>query len=72
MTPSDPERLARSPQLIAKRVFDIIFAVAVLAVLLPLLLLVALAVKLDGRGPIFAVTRQYAGMIRLSTSELSV
>ena len=59
MTPSDPLRLARSPQLIAKRVFDIIFAVAVLAVLSPLFLLVALAVKLDGRGPIFAVTRQY-------------
>jgi lipopolysaccharide/colanic/teichoic acid biosynthesis glycosyltransferase len=59
MTPSDLTRPARSPQLIAKRVFDIIFSAVILAVLLPLLLLVALAVRLDSRGPIFSVNRLY-------------
>ena len=59
MTPSDPTRSARSPQLIAKRVFDIIVSTAIMAVLLPLFLLVALAVRLDSRGPIFSISRKY-------------
>jgi lipopolysaccharide/colanic/teichoic acid biosynthesis glycosyltransferase len=59
MTLSGPTRSARSPQLIAKRVFDIFGSIAMLAGLLPLFLLVALAVRLDSRGPIFAVSRKY-------------
>lgn len=38
---------------LVKRIFDIGFAVGALLVLLPLLLLVGLAIKLDSRGPIF-------------------
>jgi lipopolysaccharide/colanic/teichoic acid biosynthesis glycosyltransferase len=46
-------------QLVAKRVFDVIASVAVLALLSPLFLLSVLAVRLDSRGPIFSVSRQY-------------
>lgn len=42
-------------QLAAKRVFDIVGALAVLAVTLPLWLVTALAIKLDSRGPVFFV-----------------
>ena len=41
------------PDLMAKRRFDIIASAAGLVALLPLLLLIALAVKLDSRGPVF-------------------
>jgi lipopolysaccharide/colanic/teichoic acid biosynthesis glycosyltransferase len=37
----------------AKRVFDLIVAVAALLLLTPVLLVVALAIKLDSRGPVF-------------------
>ena len=39
--------------LCAKRVFDIVVSLLILLVLSPLLLLLALAVKLDSRGPVF-------------------
>jgi exopolysaccharide biosynthesis polyprenyl glycosylphosphotransferase len=39
--------------LVLKRVFDIVFSSAILIILLPLLLAVAIAVKLDSRGPAF-------------------
>ena len=41
------------PDLMAKRRFDIVASAAGLVALLPLLLLIALAVKLDSRGPVF-------------------
>ena len=43
----------RRPQLIAKRAMDIILSAAALAVLWPLLLLIALAVVIDDPGPVF-------------------
>lgn len=39
--------------LAAKRAFDIVMSLIILIILSPLLLLVALAVKLDSRGPVF-------------------
>jgi Undecaprenyl-phosphate glucose phosphotransferase len=45
-------------QLVAKRVFDVVVAAAGLVVLSPWLLLVAIAIKLDSRGPVlFRQTR---------------
>ena len=41
------------PGLMAKRRFDIVASAAGLVALLPVLLLIALAVKLDSRGPVF-------------------
>ncbi|SEN65520.1 exopolysaccharide biosynthesis polyprenyl glycosylphosphotransferase [Sphingomonas gellani] len=38
---------------IIKRVFDLVFAVPALIILLPILLVTALAIKLDSRGPVF-------------------
>lgn len=38
---------------IRKRVFDLVVAVATLAILWPVILLIAVAIKLDSRGPIF-------------------
>jgi lipopolysaccharide/colanic/teichoic acid biosynthesis glycosyltransferase len=46
-------------QLVAKRVFDVIASAAMLALLSPLFLLSALAIKLDSRGSIFSTGRQY-------------
>ena len=43
----------RRPQRIAKRAMDILLSAAALAVLWPLLLLIALAVVLDDPGPVF-------------------
>ena len=43
----------RRPQLIAKRAMDIVLSAAALAVLWPLLLLIALAVVIDDPGPVF-------------------
>jgi polysaccharide biosynthesis protein PslA len=37
---------------IAKRVFDVVIATSALVVLSPLLAMVAIAVKLDSRGPV--------------------
>ena len=44
----------RSLQLIAKRAFDIVVSGTVLAVSLPMILLVLLAIKLDSPGPVFS------------------
>jgi lipopolysaccharide/colanic/teichoic acid biosynthesis glycosyltransferase len=55
MAISKPGRL----QLIAKRTFDIIASALVMVVLSPLLALIALAIKLESRGPVISVTRQY-------------
>lgn len=46
---------------LAKRLFDIISSAAVLLVILPLLLAVALWIKLDSRGPVFFL-QQRAGL----------
>jgi Undecaprenyl-phosphate glucose phosphotransferase len=42
-----------------KRVFDVIFSLIGLIVVSPLLLLVAMAIKLDSRGPVFFRQRRY-------------
>ncbi len=44
--------------LIAKRIFDIIVTIAALPIIAPLLLLVALAIKIDSRGPAFFVQQR--------------
>ena len=43
----------RKPQLIAKRAMDIVLSACALAVLWPLLLLIALAIWIDDPGPVF-------------------
>ena len=48
----------RKPQRIAKRAMDIVLSAAALAVLWPLLLLIALAVVIDDPGPVFYAHRQ--------------
>ena len=47
-----------------KRAFDIAFAALAMLVLLPLLILVALAVKLDSRGPLVFRQRRYGRDMR--------
>jgi exopolysaccharide production protein ExoY len=47
-----------------KRAFDTVFAALALFVLLPVLLLVALAVKLDSRGPVLFSQRRYGRDLR--------
>ena len=51
--PGPPRHIDAMPDLMAKRRFDIVASAAGLVALLPLLLLIALAVKLDSRGPVF-------------------
>lgn len=41
-----------------KRVFDVCFAILLLPFLLPIMLIVALLIKLDSRGPVFFVQRR--------------
>ena len=43
----------RKPQLIAKRAMDIVLSACALAILWPLLLLIALAILIDDPGPVF-------------------
>ena len=56
-------QLTRRPltrrEIIQKRLFDLIFAAAALLVSTPLLILVALLIKLDSPGPIFFVQRRF-------------
>ena len=59
MTLSNSTRSPRSPQLIAKRAFDVIASAAMLVILSPSFLVASLAVTLDSRGPIFSVSRKY-------------
>ncbi len=55
--------LVRDPlspsEVFAKRLFDIVLAIGALILLAPLLLIVALAIKLDSPGPIFFAQRRY-------------
>ncbi len=55
--------LVRDPlapsEVLAKRLFDIVFASAGLVLLLPLLIIVAIAIKLDSPGPIIFRQRRY-------------
>ncbi|ERN40257.1 sugar transferase involved in lipopolysaccharide synthesis [Rubidibacter lacunae KORDI 51-2] len=57
----------------AKRLFDIVFSLAVLVLCLPLYLLLAAAIAIDSPGPIFYVqerigkNRQYFGCIKFRT-----
>jgi len=50
--------LSRS-EVVQKRLFDILFAALALIVLTPLIVAVAVLIKLDSRGPIFFVQRRY-------------
>jgi exopolysaccharide biosynthesis polyprenyl glycosylphosphotransferase len=45
-------------RLIIKRVFDLLVTIPLLLVMLPVFLLVAVAIKLDSRGPVFFVQRR--------------
>lgn len=49
-----------------KRTIDIIFASLALAILFPLLLVIAIAVKLSSPGPILFKQRRYGSMVRRS------
>jgi len=40
-------------RVVAKRIFDVIFSIVVLVTISPLMLLIALAVKISSRGPVF-------------------
>jgi exopolysaccharide biosynthesis polyprenyl glycosylphosphotransferase len=53
--PTIPLHCGHVPELglLIKRIFDIVFSITVLMLLSPLLLLLALAVKLDSPGPVF-------------------
>jgi lipopolysaccharide/colanic/teichoic acid biosynthesis glycosyltransferase len=53
----DAERGARAWPLL-KRTFDALFAAALLIAMLPLLIVIAIAIKLDSRGPIFYRVRR--------------
>ncbi|MGB7036951.1 MAG: undecaprenyl-phosphate glucose phosphotransferase [Xanthobacteraceae bacterium] len=46
-------------EVVQKRLFDILFASLALIALTPLIVLVAILIKLDSRGPIFFVQRRY-------------
>jgi len=46
-------RMKRTGQLIVKRILDIIVSFVALIVLFPLMSLIALAIKLDSKGPVF-------------------
>jgi exopolysaccharide biosynthesis polyprenyl glycosylphosphotransferase len=49
----------KSAEVIAKRLFDIVFASAGLILLLPLYIIVAIAIKLDSPGPVIFRQRRY-------------
>ena len=61
--PISSVHLVRSPmsplEIVAKRLFDIVGAGLILIATSPLLLLAALAIKLDSRGPVFFRQRRY-------------
>ena len=56
-------QLTRRPlsrfEILQKRLFDLVFAAAALIVTTPLLLLVAVLIRIDSPGPIFFVQRRY-------------
>jgi lipopolysaccharide/colanic/teichoic acid biosynthesis glycosyltransferase len=51
--PADLLYLGRSGYFITKRVLDIVIAAVLLLVLLPMFLIIAIAIRLDGPGPVF-------------------
>jgi lipopolysaccharide/colanic/teichoic acid biosynthesis glycosyltransferase len=51
-----------------KRTFDVLFAAIALLALLPLLIIVAAAIKLDSRGPLVFRQRRYGRDMRPFTS----
>lgn len=56
---NQPEKKQDSPsRSVVKRIFDIIFAATLLLLLLPLFLLIALAIKLESRGPVFYTAKR--------------
>jgi len=48
-----------TPQIVTKRIFDLIGAGTLLVALAPLFALIALLIKLDGPGPVFFLQRRY-------------
>jgi Undecaprenyl-phosphate glucose phosphotransferase len=50
-----PSLAESGPYLVQKRIFDIAFSIVVLLLTLPLTLLIALSIRLSGKGPIFFV-----------------
>ena len=46
---------------ITKRIMDIVFALLILAIFSPLLLVISIAIKLDSQGPILADTPERVG-----------
>ena len=62
----------KKAQLVLKRIMDILISAAALLALWPLFLLIALAIRLDSRGPVFyrqeRVTR-YGKHFRMSISK---
>ena len=58
------ERVGSPAWAFAKRSFDLLFALTALLALLPLLLAIALAIKLDSRGPVFFRQRRLGRDLR--------
>lgn len=52
------KRLEDKRRLLLKRLFDIVVASLALAVLMPIMLIIALLIKLDSRGPIFYISKR--------------
>lgn len=60
----------QSGYLIAKRVFDVVTAVLTLVVISPLLLLIAVAIKLDSPGPILYIQQRVKGMREAGSNDV--
>lgn len=56
--------MVRKLSLACKRIFDIVIALAALVVLAPLVVLIALAIKLDSRGPVFFIQERVGKGLR--------
>lgn len=58
-TPSDDHPLSfNSNGILSKRLFDIVVSMVALIILSPLLLLIALIIKLESRGPVFYISKR--------------
>lgn len=59
--------------MVFKRIFDVIMSAVLLVLLSPVILVLAVWIKVDSRGPVFSdrsVSRSMAGSFAYSSSEL--
>ncbi len=62
---TDPPETADKKSLPAERIFDIVVSSFILLVLLPVLLLVAVLIKLESKGPVFYVSKRAGSNYRI-------